>query len=137
VRAVLDPNVPISALLSTGGAPARVVGEWFSGRFELIVSPRLLAEVERALGYPKLRARISEQDAHDVVQLLRRSATTARDPEDPLAQRSADPGDDYLLALAASERAALVSGDKHLLALEHELPVFSPSSFLVLLERGP
>ena len=47
--------------------------------------------------------------------------------------RSADPGDDYLIALASAHRAALVSGDKHLLSLSSKIPVFSPRDFLELL----
>jgi len=49
---------------------------------------------------------------------------------------SRDPDDDYLIALASAHRAALVSGDKHLLALEGEIPVFSPRAFLDLLVRA-
>jgi predicted nucleic acid-binding protein len=49
VRAVLDTNVLISAFLSPQAAPARAIRAWLDGRFELIVSPLLLAELERAL----------------------------------------------------------------------------------------
>jgi predicted nucleic acid-binding protein len=48
--------------------------------------------------------------------------------------RSKDPGDDYLIALAASERALLVSGDGHLLDLREQIPVYSPREFLKLLD---
>jgi predicted nucleic acid-binding protein len=50
VRAVLDPNVFISALLAPKGSPAHVFRGWVAGGFELVVSPPLLAELERALG---------------------------------------------------------------------------------------
>jgi predicted nucleic acid-binding protein len=53
-------------------------------------------------------------------------------PEEP-PFRSEDLGDDYLIALAAAERAALVSGDKHLLALADRIPVYSPREFVDLL----
>ena len=46
----------------------------------------------------------------------------------------ADPGDDYLIALAGAERAVLVSGDKHLLDRAERLPVLSAAQFLNLLE---
>ncbi|MBA2420337.1 MAG: hypothetical protein H0V57_04320 [Thermoleophilaceae bacterium] len=46
--------------------------------------------------------------------------------------RSEDQGDDYLIALAAEQRAALVSGDKHLLALAGRIPVYSPREFIDL-----
>ena len=48
MRAVLDPNVLISALLAPKGAPGQVLAKWVIGEFELVVSPLLLAELERA-----------------------------------------------------------------------------------------
>lgn len=126
----------MSALLSPDGRPARVVRAWLNGDFELVVSPLLLAELERALAYSKLMRLIDSKEAGRVVEWLSRSATLAPDARAQPPTRSADPRDDYLLALAASERAALVSGDAHLLALEGDVPVFSPASFLALLEGG-
>jgi uncharacterized protein len=138
VRAVLDPNVIISALLSPEGAPARAVRAWLHGEFELVVSPLLLNELSRALAYPKLRKRIEPEEADHVVDWLGRAGTMSPDPDDPPLIRSPDPGDDYLIALAQAERAALVSGDQHLLGLAEDLPIFSPVVFLDLLakERG-
>jgi uncharacterized protein len=100
------------------------------GGFDLIVSPLLLAELERALAYPKLRKRIAAEDAAQVVEWLRRSATIVEDPASPPPLRSPDPGDDYLLALAATARAALVTGDRHLLSPDTALPIYPPAEFL-------
>jgi uncharacterized protein len=136
VRAVLDPNVIISALLSPEGSPARALREWQQGAFELVVSPLLLAELERALAYPKLARRITPDEAGAVVEWLRRAATIAPDPDHPPPVRSADPGDDYLTALAAEQSAMLVSGDDHLLQLTDRIPVCSPAVFLEALSRG-
>jgi len=133
VRVVLDPNVIISALLSSTGAPAEILRSWSAGAFELIVSPQLRAELERALAYPKLRSRVTAHDAERFLRWLERSATQTRDPGEAASIRSPDPGDDYLLALAANERAALVSGDGHLLSLAAEVPIFSPRDFLAFL----
>jgi predicted nucleic acid-binding protein len=47
-----------------------------------------------------------------------------------------DPGDDYLIALAAAARAVIVSGDRHLLDMRDELPVQSPAGFLAAIESG-
>ncbi len=135
MRAVLDPNVIISALLSPDGSPARALREWQHGRFELIVSPLVLAELERALAYPKLRRRIPAEEAAAVVEWLERAATVKPDPDDSPPVRSPNPGDDYLIALAATESAFLVSGDDHLLGLAGLLPVSSPADFLDLLRQ--
>lgn len=135
MRAVLDPNVIISALLSPTGAPAAVLRAWLEGRYELVVSPQLLGELEHALAYPKLRKRIKEDEALRTIEWLDRSATVVSDPDEPPPAHSADPGDDYLLGLAANEKAALVTGDKHLLELASDLPIFSSAKFLGVLER--
>jgi putative PIN family toxin of toxin-antitoxin system len=103
---------------------------WLQGEFELVVSRLLLDELTRALAYPKLRKRIEPEEARRFVDLLARAATIAPDPEGAPSIRSRDPGDDYLIALAASERAVLVSGDRHLLELEGQLPVFTGGAFL-------
>ena len=137
MRAVLDPNVIISALLSPDGTPARVLRTWIHGGVELVVAPGLLAELERALGYPKLRKRVPAEDARDVLDWLASTADMAEDPHDQPTVRSSDPGDDYLIALAESERAVLVSGDDHLLELADEIPVFSPSEFLARFAAEP
>ena len=94
-------------------------------------------ELARALSYPKLRRRVSEADASAVAGWISGSATTAPDPKPPPPVRSADPGDDYLIALASAERAVLVSGDTHLLDLAAEIPVYSPRQFLgLIVERS-
>ena len=136
MRAVLDPNVVISGLISPDGAPAQLLSYWRAGRFEVIVSPLLLEELRRALGYPKLREPLSGDDAEAAVLWLAGGATHAQDPAIVPPVRSADPGDDYLIALAAEQRAALVSGDRHLVALAGRIPVYSPRDFLELVTRG-
>ena len=130
MRAVLDPNVMISAALSGTGAPARVMDAWSRGAFELIVSEQLLAELERALAYPKLLKHIPVESAAALMELLRNEAEFRTDPPGPPPIGSEDPGDDYLIALSAAEGAALVSGDQHLLALASQLPVLTPRQFL-------
>jgi putative PIN family toxin of toxin-antitoxin system len=137
LRAVLDPNVIISGLLSPSGSPARALLAWQQGEFDLVASPLLLAELERALDYPKLRRRIAADEARRIVEWLAHAATIAPDPTGPPPVHSVDPGDDYLLALAAAENAVLVSGDGHVLGLAGELPIHSPASFLALLEQTP
>jgi putative PIN family toxin of toxin-antitoxin system len=136
VRVVLDPNVVISGVLSSQGAPADVLRALAAGEFELIVSQALLDELERALAYPKLRRHINEAAAAELVRWLADSANHAADPATDPPVHSRDPDDDYLIALASVHRAALVSGDKHLLALDGEMPVFSPRTFVNLLAEA-
>jgi uncharacterized protein len=136
VRAVLDVNVVISAVLSPRGAPGRLLAAWRNGAFELVVSPLLLAELRRALGYPKLARLVPPADADALVGLLGRSAELVADPPGPPPLASADPKDDYLVALAAAARAVIVSGDTHLTDLADRIPVRSPAAFLAELEAA-
>ena len=135
MRAVLDVNVLISAVLSPRGAPARLLAAWGNGAFELVVSPLLLAELRRALGYPKLARLVPPADADALAALLGRSAELVADPPGP-PPASADPKDDYLVALAAAAHAVIVSGDTHLTDLADRIPVSRPAAFLAELEAA-
>ncbi len=133
MRVVLDVNVLVSALLSKDGVPARLIALWLVGGFELVVSDELLAELARALAYPKLRERVPQADAAEFIELLRSMAWTAPDTPNP-PPVSRDPGDDYLIALATTSASILASGDPDLLALALQLPIHSPAALLALLE---
>lgn len=135
MRAVLDVNVLVAALISRTGAPARLLERWLAGDFELIGSEKLLEELARALSYPKVRERVAADNAERFVLLVRELAEVLSDPEGPPPIRSTDPGDDYLLALASRENAHLVSGDEHLLGLRGRAAVLSPREFLELVEQ--
>lgn len=137
MRAVLEVNVLISAVLSPRGSPARLLLAWQTGAFDLIVSPALLAELTRALAYPKLARLIPTADAEAFVGWIARSAVLAADPAAAPPIRAADPNDDYLLALATTERAVLVSGDAHLTVLADRLPIRTPAEFLASLDETP
>lgn len=133
MRAVLDPNVLIAAMLSPRGTPAAIIRRWVDGEFELVVSRSLLDELERALTYPKLRARIASADAAEFVAELREAAELRDDPGGDPPVRPSDPGDEYLVSLAAAVRAVIVTGNRALLDLAGRVPVYSPSDFLAVL----
>lgn len=134
MRAVLDPNVLISAILSPRGAPATILRRWLDGDFEVVASEALLTELARALAYPKLRKRVPAADAVAFVALVRSEADVKPDPPATSAGRSPDPADEYLIALGESTRAVIVSGDSDLLGLADGLPIYSPAGFLELLD---
>jgi putative PIN family toxin of toxin-antitoxin system len=111
VRAVLDPNVLVSALISPAGPPAQILSAWVQERFELVVSPLLLAEAQDVLARPKLRRWVSHAAAQELVQALHETAILADDPP-AQAGLTPDPDDDYLIDLASSADVAyLVSGE--------------------------
>ena len=130
MRVLLDVNVLISGLLARTGAPALLLGKWLEGEFELVVTERLLAELEATLGRPKLRLHLEEAEVRGFLELLRGLAERVDDPDSEHIITSRDPKDDYLIAAAASAGATLVTGDTHLLELEGSIPVLSPRAFL-------
>jgi len=90
----------------------------------------LLAELARVLAYPKIAARVRPTQARD---LLRHQADQHPDPDTPPGVRSPDPADDYLIALAETAAAVLVSGDADLTGLADRIPVHTPADFRTLL----
>ncbi len=134
MRAVLDTNVLVSAILTLPGPAAKVVRLGFGGKFELIVSPSLLEELQRVLAYPKIRKRLSAESALAYVSWLAAFGTMTDDPQEPPPIHAPDPADDYLIALAVFASAHLVSGDKSLLSLSRRAPVLSVRQFLEMLE---
>jgi uncharacterized protein len=132
---VIDSNVLISARLSPRGSPGRLLAAWLDGRFELIVSQALLAELAGVLARPKFRRWLSIEDADAFVQMLTITATVLDDPP-PQHHGLRDPHDSYLVTLARSAKADyLVSGDRDLTSLERPRPpVITPADFLANLD---
>jgi uncharacterized protein len=129
-KAVLDPGVLVSALITPTGRPAKLLLAARTGDFELIVSPQLLDELETVLKREKFRRYVDLDGVSAYLDLLRRDAQLAADPQTLPPIRCTDPDDDYLITLAHSQSAALVSGDSDLLELAKKIPVFSPAEFL-------
>lgn len=129
-RAVLDPGVLVSALITPTGRPAKLLAQARDGELELIVSPLLLAELEDVLHRGKFRRYVDLDAAGDYIDLLRRDAVVAADPDDPPILRSTDLDDDYLIALAQSQSAVLASGDSDLLDLAGGAPILPPADYL-------
>ncbi len=136
MRAVVDVNVLISAVLSARVPSAEILRSSRDGAFELVVSELLIAELKRALAYPKLQKRIPAEKAAAFVGWVRDHGTLAEDPPDAAPVHSPDPDDDYLLALAISRRAFLVTGDQHLLGLRDDLPILTPAEFVTKLHEA-
>jgi putative PIN family toxin of toxin-antitoxin system len=136
VRAVVDVNVLISGVHATKGPSGEILRGSRDGLFELVVSELLLAELKRALAYPKLRKRIPAAKADAFANWVRDHGTLAEDPASPPPVGSRDPGDAYLLALAISRRAYLVTGDQDLLALSGDLPILTPAQFTTKLREA-
>ena len=136
MRAVVDVNVLVSSVLSAKGRSAEILRASRDGQFELTVSDKLIAELKRTLAYPKLRKRIPAEKAASFINWVRDHGTLAEDPTPPPPVGSRDPGDDYLLALAISRSAYLVTGDDDLLVLSDDFPILTPAQFAIKLSES-
>jgi putative PIN family toxin of toxin-antitoxin system len=130
-RAVLDPNVLVAAAINPHGAPASCLRAHGEGRFELVVSPLLLAELIGVLSRPRFRPFLTVEQAERLVEALRHDAMLVDDPTEREAV-SRDPNDDYLVALARAASAhVLVTGDRDLLVLDlADFRIVSPRAFI-------
>lgn len=118
LRLVLDTNILISALLTTGTPPDMLYKAWKEGRFTLVTSEEQLSEVARVLAYPKLKPYITRSEAKELLIGLREHAVLVADL--PVLTYSADQADNLILATAIKGRCRfLVTGDKRdLLSLQ-------------------
>src|SRR5581483_4245876 len=117
MRVVIDTNVLMSALMLASSPPAKVLVLWRNRRFDLLTSSQQLDEIARVTRYPKIRARLSPPLAGRLVNRIRELAITI--DKLPKINRSPDPDDNYLLALAEAGHADfLLTGDKSLLDLK-------------------
>jgi len=135
IRAVLDTNVYVAAVLSRNGAPARLVNALAEGLYDAVTCPLLLEELEAVLSRPKIASRVTAETAREYCSWLGRVTLVEADPTN-VPRVCADPNDDYLVALAATAAArVIVSGDAHLLDLaEGKTRAMSPAAFAQLVE---
>jgi len=136
LRIVVDPNVIISAMLSPGGTTARIFELWRDGAFDLVVSPKLLQELEGVLAREKFKHLVHPDEVAQLMSVLNSDAVLVPDPAGAPEVRSADPNDDYLVAIAGQSRSVLISGDNDLLDLSGRIPVYSPAEFIATIEAS-
>lgn len=107
---IFDTNVLVSAAISHGGVADRIVGAAAAGRLQLVVSPKLLYELESVLYRPALARRLAPTGPERFVEMLASFARLVADPRRrwPLTE---NPDDDYLIVLAQITGATLVTGD--------------------------
>lgn len=138
LRAVLDANVMISALIQPKGASGRILTSLLErNSFEVVVSPTILAEVRRSLSYPKVRKYIKTSD--EDLDLWVASLELIAQPVDGnlrIHAVAADPDDNkYIEAAVEGLAQFVVTGDKHLLSLEsyENIRIVTPRVFVDLL----
>ena len=111
MRVVLDTNVLLSALLVSGSGPAQLLKYWRRGVFSLLTCELQLRELREVTRRSHIRSLIRPALAGELVSQLRSMAIWIETL--PSVDRSVDPFDNFLLAMAQGGNAdKLVSGDK-------------------------
>ncbi len=111
MRVVLDTNVLLSSLLKSASVPGSLVDAWREGRYVLLSHELQFGELRSVTRRDYLRSRIRPAQAGKLVNQIRTKAEIV--DRLPTVRRSADPSDDFLLALCEAGRADyLVTGDK-------------------------
>ena len=134
LRAVLDANVYVSAVIRPEGPPGQIIERFLRrSAFVIVMSPAIVDEVRNALAYPKvqkpIRGDIDAPAWFDAIVLL----ADLIPGEFTVRGVSRDPDDDKYLAAAAEGRAnVVVSGDPDLLAIKQyeEIRIVGPREFL-------
>lgn len=139
MRAVVDTNVLVSALIRPQGRVGALLRRLREGTYTLLYTQPLLEELVDVLNRPRIRDKygLDEEDVKTVLALIllrgeavapKRVIVACRDPRD----------DKFLEAAVAGQADAIVSGDEDLLALDpfEGIPIVSPAVFLQTLNMG-
>ena len=109
IRAVIDTNVLVSAMISSAGNEALLVMAINQGLVTPCFSPEVLEEYSDVLRRPRFGFTADEVDA--LLGMFHRRGTLLNAV--PIARISPDPGDDKFIACAISGKADfLVTGNK-------------------------
>lgn len=133
IRAVVDTNILVSALIKPGGTLGQILRRLRAGDFVLLYSEPILTEIVDVLNRPRIRDKyqLDLRDIEAVVSLIllrgeavvpTRRITACRDPKDNM----------FLEAAADGNASMIVSGDDDLLELEsfEGTPIVKPTDFL-------
>ena len=137
IRAVLDTNVIISALLLSG-PPSQLVSAWQSSRLRPVVSAPILDEYIRVLAYPKfeltsaqIRGLIEEEllPFIETVKVIPSAVPKIQDPDDAK----------FITCATTAGVRWLISEDDDLLSLHRvqSVEIVSVTAFLQRLRHKP
>jgi putative PIN family toxin of toxin-antitoxin system len=145
MRVVIDTSVWVSAFLNPDGFPGQVVSAWLDERFDVLISPPILEEIEDVLRRPRICTRygIVEEQIQRFLSLIVEGAIPVDVPGRLALCR--DPRDDMLIETTEGGGAVyIVSRDEDItrdpgLAAELKGRGIEPitvSRFLALLESS-
>jgi uncharacterized protein len=138
VEVVLDTNVWVSGFLKPQGNAGKILEAWRLLRFDVVVSPYILLEIEKVLSYPKIKKRL-QWDQEKIKSTLSFIAFFSRviDPQKITIEVESDPKDSPVLAVLIESKASyLISGDADLLNMREQFSILSVSEFLLMFEKS-
>ena len=139
MRMVLDTNVLVSALITPGGLPDKLLQHWEADDFTLVTSSAQLDEILRVLAYDKLQSYIRPEQAARLMESIRSFAVLTGNLPD--LNVSSDAADNLILATAVAGAAShLVTGDKaDLLNLKSvdDVAIITVREAMQMLQAGP
>ena len=138
MKAVLDANVFVSAMINTRGTPRQIIDLWREEAFELLISSAILDEIGRVLRYPKIAAlhKLTETELQTFLALLGEEGFVIK-PTETLNVSPDETDNRYIECAVDGGADYLVTGDKlHLLPIgEYRgLQIVSPAMFLAVLQ---
>ncbi len=139
IRAVLDTNVLVSALIRSKGKPSRILPQ-AGTRFDWLTCAFILSEVADVLTrkhiQAKYRRQTTERNRVRYLEKIRASAEVVEVKTQVWAVPN-DLKDNFILACAKDGQANfVVTGDRHLLSLDtfEGIKIVTPEQFLRMLE---
>jgi uncharacterized protein len=142
---VIDTSVWVSAIITPSGPPGRVLRAFLAGRFRVVMSEFMFAELSGVLDRPRIKRRHADRDdATELLRLLRDRAMivvtsgtihVCRDVKDDLILETAIVGGaSYLVS-----RDEDLTRDPTLVAALHEygIGVLTVAHFLDMLDADP
>ncbi|MFZ5967574.1 MAG: putative toxin-antitoxin system toxin component, PIN family [Bacillota bacterium] len=129
IRAVVDTNILVSALLSPSGAPARVFDHVLNGNVIMCFDSRIIAEYQEVLARPKFK--FDPKTVSQVIDFILHTGMSLV-PE-PLTVEFEDEDDKAFYEVAISAKSHLVTGNvKH---FSKDPIVVTAQEFLEIIER--
>ena len=134
LKAVIDVNLFVSAVISKKGNPAKLLQLWRGRAFLVVISEQMIEELERVLRYPRVRTKynLKDEDIGLAVGVIKKFAIVLPDLI-KLNVIKEDPDDNKVLACALAAQADyIVSGDNHLLDLGvfENIPIVTVKGFI-------
>jgi len=137
MRAVVDTNILVRAVIKPTGTVGPVLMRLRQGDYTLLYAQALLEDLVDVLNRPRIRHKygLTGEDIQTVVGLILLRGEAVTSQERITACR--DPRDDKFLEVAVAGQAdVIVSGDEDLLVLHPfaGIPIVPPAAFLLMLD---